>query len=224
MQNDRGRVKSGSRTIARGTFVAPETVSHVLSRSVTLGLLDDFVETERGFTCRISGWEQDQERGRAAARQAISRSSKPQPRGLSRSVTESHANSPTEENSRKETPPLTPLTGGNEKSVAFLDQVKGVLRKAVNESTMHSWLEPLAAQGYDDDVLTVEAPGHAAAWVRQRFGPLLNQAATEIAQRPVRVVVAETDEERSARLTRDAAAARKTRRAEKESTSEGRAA
>lgn len=72
-QNDAGRVKSGPRSLARGVFSDVETVSHVLSRSVTLGLLDDFEERDGRFTCRVSGFQADQERGRAAARKAAQR-------------------------------------------------------------------------------------------------------------------------------------------------------
>jgi hypothetical protein len=72
-QNDGGRVKSGVKAISRGCFVDVVTVGHVLSRSVTLGLLDDFEGSDGLFTCRISGWQGDQNRGRAAFRQANKR-------------------------------------------------------------------------------------------------------------------------------------------------------
>jgi hypothetical protein len=68
-----GVVKSGVHAVSRGAFVPLDVVERVLSRSVTLGLLDDWTSEESRFTCRISGWKQDQERGRAAHRKADER-------------------------------------------------------------------------------------------------------------------------------------------------------
>jgi hypothetical protein len=72
-QNDDGHVKSGFKAVARGAFVTPDVTCHVLSRSVQLGLVDDYEEAGGRFTCRISGWTADQERGRAAVRKSRSR-------------------------------------------------------------------------------------------------------------------------------------------------------
>jgi hypothetical protein len=94
-QNDGGYVKSGPRAIARGCFASTERIPAILSRSVTLGLLDDYIDHGLRFTCRISGWKQDQDRAQAAVRQARSRSSKPETEPLSRSVTAGHAESHT---------------------------------------------------------------------------------------------------------------------------------
>lgn len=94
-QNDGGTVKAGYRTTARGSFVDLERVRAIVSRSVTLSLLDDFAEDGDRFTCRISGWQRDQERGKAAARKAASRSGKPKAESESRPVTVGHAESPT---------------------------------------------------------------------------------------------------------------------------------
>jgi SOS response regulatory protein OraA/RecX len=89
-QNDSGCVKAGRKTVARGCFVEVATVSNVLSRSVTLGLLEDFKEDGSRFTCRISGWLADNERASAAARQSRKRALSD---GLSRSVTDGHEKS-----------------------------------------------------------------------------------------------------------------------------------
>lgn len=72
-QNDGGRVKAGVRSCARGVFCDAATVSHVLSRAVALGALDDYEEAAGRFTARISGWRKDNERGQAAARKAAER-------------------------------------------------------------------------------------------------------------------------------------------------------
>jgi hypothetical protein len=89
-QNDGGWVKTGVRSCSRGCFVDVVTVGHVLSRAVTLGSLDDFEERDGRFTCRISGWASDNERGRAAVRQAKHRATKPKTPDESRSVTSRH--------------------------------------------------------------------------------------------------------------------------------------
>jgi hypothetical protein len=128
-QNDGGRVKSGIPSVAHGSFTDAVTVSHVLSRSVTLGLLDEWQERDGVFVCRISGWQKDQERGRAAARQATARIRETQQpsdtpdegpdaavtvrHGESRSVTSGHAESPTGQDRTEEQHPPTPQ-GGNE--------------------------------------------------------------------------------------------------------------
>lgn len=69
-QNCGGWVKSGPRAVARGCFVEIVTVRDVLLRAVTLGVLDDFGEETGRFSCRISGWQGDQERVAHALRQA----------------------------------------------------------------------------------------------------------------------------------------------------------
>lgn len=102
MQNDGGKVKAGYRAIARGVFIDAVTVSHVVSRAVQLGALDDFEESDRTFTCRISGWAADQGRADAAARKAKSRAKSTASHGESRSVTPGPKMSPTEEKRRLE--------------------------------------------------------------------------------------------------------------------------
>lgn len=126
-QNDAGRVKAGVRSLSRGCFVDVVTVGHVLSRSVAIGLLDDFEEADGLFTCRISGWEKDQERSRAADRQARARARRsaaddgdppapatpPEPvtgRDESRPVTGRHASSRIQERTEEERTEATPPT------------------------------------------------------------------------------------------------------------------
>lgn len=96
-QNAGGRVQAGHRTVARGCFVELVTVGHVLSRAVTLGLLDDFVDDSGRFECRISGWGAEQERVKAATRKAEQRirdsAGKGDPPRGSRSVTPGHVES-----------------------------------------------------------------------------------------------------------------------------------
>lgn len=94
LQNDGGQVKTGPRAIARATGTDPVTVCHVLSRSVTLGLLLDYRESNGRFICTIAWFGADQGKGMAASRQAKRRASDPVDKGdppsLSRSVTPRH--------------------------------------------------------------------------------------------------------------------------------------
>lgn len=76
-QNDGGFVKTGCRAIARGLCMEAVTVGHVLSRAVTLGLLDDYTEDRGVISCRVSGWKTDQERAQAAKRKADQRAREP---------------------------------------------------------------------------------------------------------------------------------------------------
>lgn len=73
MQNDSGWVKTGNLAVAHGCFVELVQVCPILSRSVELGLLDEFEGSETVFTCRISGWHEDQEKPLAAAKKAAQR-------------------------------------------------------------------------------------------------------------------------------------------------------
>lgn len=61
-QGSTGDVKAGYRAIARGIGVDVVTVCPVVSRCVQLGALDDFKDSGRTFTCRISGWHDEQVR------------------------------------------------------------------------------------------------------------------------------------------------------------------
>lgn len=97
LQNDGGRVKAGPRAIARGAFVDLVTVGHVLSRSVTLGLLVEYEERQGRFECVVSWFSADQGKGGAAFRKARQREADPvkpdDPPPLSRSVPVGHGES-----------------------------------------------------------------------------------------------------------------------------------
>ncbi|HEV2125883.1 MAG TPA: hypothetical protein VGW38_24260, partial [Chloroflexota bacterium] len=123
-QNMGGTVKAGYRSLARGCFVDVVTVGHVVSRAVALGALDDFEGDERRFMCRISGWQSDNNRGRAAWRKAQSREAETpvdtedQPPGQSVTdrdtpghVTPGHAEFLTGQDSTEEKNPPTPQGG-----------------------------------------------------------------------------------------------------------------
>lgn len=118
VQNDGGWVKSGPRSIARGCFVPVATVCHVLSRSVTLGLLDDYTEEAGVVTCRLSGFGADAARGAATLRQQAKRRREEEEREPShaplRDVTASHAAShkSREEQRREEDSPSSSSVAG----------------------------------------------------------------------------------------------------------------
>ena len=139
-QNDGGRVKTGVRSISRGCFVAADVVRHVLSRAVTLGALDDFEESGEVITCRISGFKGDEDRGRAAVRQAAKRSkdaeSEAASHGMSRPVTPSHAEFHREEKRKEVTPPsIPPLRGGRQR----------------DKDALRDWISSLAASFTDSE-------------------------------------------------------------------------
>jgi hypothetical protein len=74
-QRAAGVVRGGFKTLAREAFVTPSYALSIISRAAEIGALDDLKLDEDGrrFTCRISGWDADQARGRAAVRMAQKR-------------------------------------------------------------------------------------------------------------------------------------------------------
>ncbi len=56
-------------------------------------------------------------------------------------------------------------------------RVQSRLQHAVDDSTYRVWLEPLRPRALAHGTLTVEAPERSCAWVRERFGRLLNTCA-----------------------------------------------
>lgn len=169
VQDDGGRVKSGLRSVARGCFVDVDVARHVLSRarSVTVGLIEDYVEDGTRFECRLSGWSADNARGGAALRQRASRERRASESGsgepdvgttateqdvtgrdLSRSVTSSHLRG---EESREEVESQSPsgldslrrrieLTGLSERMAARIREADPKARVAPDSL---AWLDPL---------------------------------------------------------------------------------
>jgi hypothetical protein len=74
-QRDAGAVRGGFRTLARESFVTVCHAQSIVARAAEIGALDDLKIDEDGrrFECRVSGWHSDQQRARAAARQAAKR-------------------------------------------------------------------------------------------------------------------------------------------------------
>ncbi len=52
-------------------------------------------------------------------------------------------------------------------------QVTAELSASIDEPIYRIWLEPLRAVELDGDHLTVEAPPQTYAWIRERFGRVL---------------------------------------------------
>lgn len=90
LENDAGRVFTGFRALARKCFTTPEDAEKVVAHAAKIGALDDLdVESDgRRFTARISGWQADQKKGRAADRDAQRRARTKA--GDSRSLTSTH--------------------------------------------------------------------------------------------------------------------------------------
>lgn len=118
-QNDNGWVKTGYRSVGRGCFVEPVTVGHVVSRAVALCLLDEFTEDDGRFTCRISGWQHDQQRVEATLRKRVQRTREASKDGesedashdTSRDVTDCPKKSLTGQDRREQHSPQPPKGG-----------------------------------------------------------------------------------------------------------------
>lgn len=100
-QRDHGQVKAGFRALARGCFAGPENAREIVERAAEIGALDDLEVHDRTFTCRVSGFLADQtqarredQRARAADRQARKRARDAESNGMSRDVTHRHEKSP----------------------------------------------------------------------------------------------------------------------------------
>lgn len=63
-----GFIRSGFRSLARKTFVEPDQARRVVEYAGRIGALDELEIDDDGrrFTCRVSGWDADQRRGRDA--------------------------------------------------------------------------------------------------------------------------------------------------------------
>ncbi|MEH3055568.1 MAG: hypothetical protein PGN13_16445 [Patulibacter minatonensis] len=74
-QGSTGEVRGGFRALAREAFVDHEQSRKIVEAAATFKAIDDLLIEEDGrrFQCRISGWKAEQERGRAALRQADKR-------------------------------------------------------------------------------------------------------------------------------------------------------
>lgn len=74
-QRDDGFVRGGFRSLAREAFVTTEVARAIVEHAAAIGALDELTVDDDGrrFTCRVSGWMADQERGRAAFRKAAQR-------------------------------------------------------------------------------------------------------------------------------------------------------
>lgn len=109
-------MRGGFRSLAREAFVTVPDARAVVDGASAIGALDDLeVDPDgRRFTCRVSGWVADQERGRAAFRKEKQRSESrtdDRNRDMSRFVTPS-----TQPNQTIEVPPsIPPLRGGKER-------------------------------------------------------------------------------------------------------------
>lgn len=74
-QRAAGQVRGGFRSLAREAFVDVAEARTIVEHAAKAGALDDLEIDEDGrrFICRVSGWEADQQRGRAAFRKAAQR-------------------------------------------------------------------------------------------------------------------------------------------------------
>jgi chromosomal replication initiator protein len=68
-------------------------------------------------------------------------------------------------------------------------EIRTRLQATVGSSTYEIWLAPLQAVALDGTHLDVRAPGELHAWVSDRFGGVLERAASEVLGQPVQVRV-----------------------------------
>jgi chromosomal replication initiator protein len=57
------------------------------------------------------------------------------------------------------------------------DRIRTELRRDVADFKFHIWLDPLELAGIDGETLFVRAPDHIRSWVRDRYLPLVREAA-----------------------------------------------
>lgn len=119
--NGCGKVRGGFRSLAREAFVTVADARAVVEGAAAIGALDDLEVDQDGrrFTCRVSGWTADQERGRAAFRkekQRASHGSEHIERDMSRIVTPS-----TQPNQTIEVLPPLPPQGGRDRDKQQFD-------------------------------------------------------------------------------------------------------
>lgn len=69
-RSEDGTILAGFRTVSTLAHVTPSECRRFVEAAAALGLLDDLdvYEDERRFTCRVSGWRADQDRGDATLR------------------------------------------------------------------------------------------------------------------------------------------------------------
>lgn len=70
------------------------------------------------------------------------------------------------------------------------DRLHEVLRTRVGPATFQLWLARVRLVGADGDTLYAVVPAEIASWTRDRFGRVIDAAASELAGRPVTVLAA----------------------------------
>lgn len=77
-QHNSGTVKAGFRSLSKKTGTERDECRRIVEYAAEIGVLDDLQLDADGrrFTCRISGWEADSTRGRAAMKKADARARK----------------------------------------------------------------------------------------------------------------------------------------------------
>ena len=79
LENDGGRVHAAFRTLAKRNFTGDvDLTRRIVEHATAIGAIDDLKMHGAGrrFSCRLSGWQADQSKGRTAARVAAHRAGK----------------------------------------------------------------------------------------------------------------------------------------------------
>lgn len=97
LENHAGNVFTGYRALARKCFITAELAEQIVHHAAQIGAIDDLdVDADgRRFRCRVSGWQADQRKGRAADRDAVRRERGAEADDVTEHDAETHASSRT---------------------------------------------------------------------------------------------------------------------------------
>lgn len=97
LENHAGNVFTGYRALARKCFITAELAEQIVHHAAQIGAIDDLdVDADgRRFRCRVSGWQADQRKGRAADRDAVRRERGTEADDVTEHDAETHASSRT---------------------------------------------------------------------------------------------------------------------------------
>lgn len=181
-QRDEGRVRAGFRVLRAKAFIGDTaTTRAIVERAAEIGALDDLeVDPDgRRFTCRVSGWEADQVRGRAAITKAAQRANAegqgpPEPEGV-------HPD--------PDTPPaLSPENRTTDASVRSHEDVSGSVPLAEQSRTEQNKAAAAAARPRDS-----ERVEHDLRSIAERHGvavPTASELDEVLAEHPTKDVAA----------------------------------